>query len=67
MEILFTFELRDNQREDLESKYPQISFRYIKQPEAQDLETATVLVTYGEDIDAEKLNQLRLGVITSRF
>ncbi|WP_203249323.1 MULTISPECIES: D-2-hydroxyacid dehydrogenase [Sporosarcina] len=59
MEVLFTFEIKEHQKERLLTKFPEVSFRYGKTPEVQLIEKANAIVTYGEDIDVTLLNQAK--------
>ena len=56
MEVLFTFDIKDYQKEHLLTKFPEVSFHYDKHREMRLVEKANAIVTYGEDIDAELLD-----------
>lgn len=56
MEVLFTFDIKDHQKEHLQTKFPEVSFHYAKNRGMQLVEKANAIVTYGEDIDVELLN-----------
>ena len=56
MKVLFTFDIKDHQKEHLLLKFPEVSFHYDKNREMQVVEKANVIVTYGEDIDVELLD-----------
>ena len=56
MEVLFTFDIKDHQKEHLLTKFPECLFIMIKMREMQLVEKANAIVTYGEDIDAELLD-----------
>ncbi|MFJ7936641.1 D-2-hydroxyacid dehydrogenase [Sporosarcina sp. NPDC096371] len=57
MEVLFTFDIKEQQKEHLLTKFPGVSFHYEKSPEVQEAEKANVIVTYGGDIDAALLER----------
>ena len=59
MEVLFTFDIKDHQKELLLTKFPEVSFHYDKNRELQLVEKANAIVTYGEDIDAELLDRAK--------
>ncbi len=59
MEVLFTFELKDHQKERLLTKFPQVSFRYSKKTLKQEIEKANVIVTYGGDLDTALLESAK--------
>jgi len=51
MEILFTFRIKDYQEEALKSEFPELTFLFDKKVADTELETAEIIVTYGNDID----------------
>lgn len=57
MEIVFTFELKDYQCATLQTEFPQLTFHFNKSVKDIEVETASVLVTYGEDIDGSLLDR----------
>ncbi|MBE1555848.1 D-2-hydroxyacid dehydrogenase [Sporosarcina limicola] len=57
MEVVFTFDVKDYQKRDLQTKFPQVMFHFNKKPQDAEVETATVIVTYGGDIDAALLER----------
>ena len=59
MEILFTFDVKEHQRKELLSKFPEQLFHFNKRPEDLEVENSTVIVTYGEDIDAALLERAK--------
>ncbi|MEK5037201.1 D-2-hydroxyacid dehydrogenase [Sporosarcina sp. FSL K6-3457] len=59
MEVLFTFDIKDHQKEHLLTKFPKVSFHYDRSPEVQQVEKANAIVTYGGDIDVALLNQAK--------
>lgn len=59
MEVLFTFDLKEYQKERLLTNFPDVSFHYDKNREMQLVEKANAIVTYGEDIDAELLDRAK--------
>ena len=59
MEVLFTFDIKDYQKEELGTKYPELTFHYDKKGKDIEVETADVLVTYGTDVDTSLLNRAK--------
>lgn len=51
VEILFTFKIKEFQKVELAEKFPAITFYFDGSPEDKMVETADVIVTYGNDID----------------
>ena len=59
MEVLFTFDIKEHQKEHLLTNFPDVSFHYDENREMQLVEKANAIVTYGEDIDAELLDRAK--------
>lgn len=57
MKVVFTFDIRDQQKEGLVAKFPGVSFSYSKKAELDAVKLANIMVTYGEDVDATLLEQ----------
>jgi phosphoglycerate dehydrogenase-like enzyme len=57
MEVLFTFEMKKHQEEGLLTKFPDVKFHFDKKPESTEIQTATIIVTYGGDINTDLLDR----------
>jgi phosphoglycerate dehydrogenase-like enzyme len=57
MEVLFTFNLKDHQMDELIAKYPDVQFHFDKKNDADELSTSDVVVTYGSDVTISFLNR----------
>lgn len=57
MEVLFTFDIKDVQKEELIKKFPELTIRYTQKGETIAVENADVLVTYGTDVDGALLDR----------
>lgn len=57
MEVVFTFDIKDVQKEELGTKFPELTIRYTEKGEDIAAENADVLVTYGTEVDVELLDR----------
>ncbi|MCZ2260257.1 D-2-hydroxyacid dehydrogenase [Sporosarcina sp. G11-34] len=57
MEVVFTFDIKDYQKEELKTKFPELTIHFKKKDAEIEVGNADVLVTYGGDVDASLLNQ----------
>jgi phosphoglycerate dehydrogenase-like enzyme len=55
MNIYFTFEPREDLKQDVLNEFPTINFSFTTGLQTEELAKANVLVTYGEDLKAEHL------------
>lgn len=55
MRVYFTFDPRPDLKESLLNDFPDVDFVFHKQIDEEELAKAEVLVTYGEDLDEEKI------------
>lgn len=55
MRVYFTFDSRPDLQKQLVDQFPEIEFAFRKGIVDNDLETAEVIVTYGEDLSAEDI------------
>lgn len=55
MKILFSFLPKQEQQDDLVSKFPEVEFIFQKGLDVEILKTTQILVTYGEDLHASHL------------
>ena len=60
MEVLFTFDMKKHQEEGLVTKFPEVAFHFNKKPEDIEIQTASIIVTYGGDVDAELLDKAKV-------
>lgn len=58
MKVLFMFDIKDYQKVELETKFTDVSFLYNKAEEIA-VETADVIVTYGEDVVSGLLDRAK--------
>ncbi|MFC5558789.1 D-2-hydroxyacid dehydrogenase [Ureibacillus thermophilus] len=56
MRVYFTFDPRPDLKESLVNDFPEVDFIFHKTIDDKELAKAEVLVTYGEDLDEEKIN-----------
>ncbi|MFX3675069.1 MAG: D-2-hydroxyacid dehydrogenase [Paenisporosarcina sp.] len=56
MVVLFTFPVKENLIEDLQKEFPNVRFEYSSVSDVKALESAEILVTYGEDLTEENLH-----------
>lgn len=56
MRVYFTFDPRPDLKESLLKDFPEVEFIFHKKIDDEELAKAEVLVTYGEDLDEEKIN-----------
>ncbi|KAA0942164.1 D-2-hydroxyacid dehydrogenase [Sporosarcina sp. ANT_H38] len=59
MEVLFTFDMKKHQEEGLITRFPEVRFHFNKKPEDKEIQTATIIVTYGVDIDTTLLDRAK--------
>ncbi|MER2089456.1 MAG: D-2-hydroxyacid dehydrogenase [Sporosarcina sp.] len=59
MVVLFTFDIKKHQEEGLIEKFPEVTFHFNKRPRDTEIQEATIIVTYGSDINAELLEQAK--------
>ena len=59
MEVLFTFDMKKHQEEGLSHKFPEVAFHFNKKPEDMEIQTATIIVTYGSDVDTALLERAK--------
>ena len=57
MEVLFTFDMKKHQEEGLVTKFPEVTFHFNKKPEDIEIQTASIIVTYGGDVDTALLDK----------
>lgn len=57
MNVLFTFRMKDEQMEKLQSDFPGIQFCFNKKADEISIDDFEVIVTYGEDITTEVLEK----------
>lgn len=55
MDVLFTFVPKENQQERLQAEFPEVTFRFLYKNKSF-LPTADIVVTYGEDLTAEDID-----------
>lgn len=68
MKVLFTFDITDHQKMDLEEKFQDLVFLYNKKGDTTNVESVEILVTYGSDIDSsllQRANKLKWIMIAS--
>jgi phosphoglycerate dehydrogenase-like enzyme len=68
MQVLFTFDMKKHQEEGLVAKFPEVTFHFDKKPEDAEIHEATIIVTYGVDIDTallERAKSLEWIMVTS--
>lgn len=59
MEVLFTFDMKKHQEEGLVTRFPEVTFHFNKKPEDKEIQAATIIVTYGGDIDTALLDRAK--------
>ncbi|RHW34786.1 D-2-hydroxyacid dehydrogenase [Lysinibacillus yapensis] len=57
MKVYFTFDARPDLQKQLVEQFPEVEFVFRKGIHAEDLETAEVIVTYGEDLTDAHIEQ----------
>ena len=57
MRIYFTFEPRPDLKDPLVAEFPEIDFVFENTLSIEELQKADVLVTYGEDLDDDKIHE----------
>ncbi|CAM3214278.1 D-2-hydroxyacid dehydrogenase [Filibacter tadaridae] len=59
MEVVFTFNIKDHQKENLRKTFRDVTFHFDEKMEGTKMETATVIVTYGDDVDDGALDRAK--------
>lgn len=59
MEVLFTFDMKKHQEEGLVTKFPEVTFHFNKKSEDIEIQTASIIVTYGGDVDTVLLDKAK--------
>lgn len=59
MEVLFTFDMKKHQEQGLVTKFPEVTFHFNKKSEDMEIQTASIIVTYGSDVDAALLDKAK--------
>lgn len=59
MEIVFTFNIKENQEVALKEAFPAAVFQFNKKALDAEVETAQILVTYGTDLDEEIIHRAK--------
>ncbi|WP_186673621.1 D-2-hydroxyacid dehydrogenase [Sporosarcina sp. BP05] len=59
MEVLFTFDMKKHQERGLVTKFPEVTFHFNKKPADIEIQTASIIVTYGGDVDAALLDKAK--------
>lgn len=57
MDILFTFKIKEQQKEELIQNFPSCTFHFQRTADCEEVRIADVIVTYGENIDVALLEQ----------
>jgi len=57
MEVLFTFDMKNHQEQGLVTKFPEVTFHFNKKSEDIEIQTASIIVTYGGDVDVALLDK----------
>lgn len=68
MNVVFMFEIKSFQKENLMKRFPSVTFYFYEKEQVIPVEKAHVLVTYGKDIDIpllEKAHQLKWIMVAS--
>jgi phosphoglycerate dehydrogenase-like enzyme len=55
--VLFTFTVKEELMERLRSEFPQVTFTFSTSKDKTELQKAEIIMTYGEDITKETLDQ----------
>lgn len=59
MDVLFTFNIKKHQEEELLAKFPEVTMHFNKKPDDKEVRAATTIVTYGGDIDSSLLESAK--------
>ncbi|MBO0587900.1 D-2-hydroxyacid dehydrogenase [Sporosarcina sp. E16_8] len=59
MEVLFTFDMKEHQVQGLVTRFPEVLFHFNKKPKDIEIQTASIIVTYGVDVDVVLLDKAK--------
>jgi len=59
MEVVFTFDMKEHQEQGLITKFPNVTFHFNKKPKDIEIQSASIIVTYGGDVDTALLDKAK--------
>jgi len=59
MEVVFTFDMKEHQEQGLVTKFPNVTFHFNKKPKDIEIQSASIIVTYGGDVDTALLDKAK--------